>query len=313
VRAAALSTRLPFRNQRWSSDFTADGWPPDRPGVGVRHDEVTPGLFATLGVPLVRGRDFGPADGLASEPVVIVNRALAEKFFPGENPVGRHVAFDAKPDEGSVWRTIVGVVGDVRRQKLALEEEPSFYAPLLQDTSRGAYLLVKADEPTSLLPAVRDRLREIDPELPLFEVTSLEAVVESSVARERFLLSLLGGAGIIALVLTAAGVFGVALYATTRRLREIGIRVALGAPRAAVAGLALRSGVVPALAGVALGGILVPPLSAAMSEVVFGVSPADGPTLAGAAALVVTAALLASAVPVRRALRIDPSEVLRSE
>jgi putative ABC transport system permease protein len=121
VEAAALSSRLPFGTQRWTSDFTADGWPADRYGVGVRHDEVSPGLFRTLGVPLLGGRDFDPRDRLDAPGTVIVNRALAERYFPGESPVGRRIAFDRVASEGSTWRTVVGVVGNVRRESLTLD------------------------------------------------------------------------------------------------------------------------------------------------------------------------------------------------
>ena len=314
VEHAALATRLPFRQQRWSSDFTAAGWPAEKYGVGVRHDEISPGLFETLGVPLVRGRDFTGADSVSSEPVVIVNRALADTYFPGQDPVGRRIAFDRVPDERSVWRTIVGVVGNVRRESLSREEEPSFYAPVMQDVSRGVFVLVRGGpEADSLVPALRARLHALDPGLPLFEVALLRDLVAASVARERFLLALLATAGLIALALAVSGVFAVVLYTTTRRTRELGIRLALGSSPSAVAALAMRTGLAPALGGGVLGLGLTAAFAGSLSSLVYGVAPLDPPTLAGVALLLALAAGLAALIPARRALRLDPSAVLRAD
>ncbi|HXV59387.1 MAG TPA: ABC transporter permease [Vicinamibacteria bacterium] len=314
VDSAALSSRLPFWNPRWSSDFTAEGWPTNRYGIGVRHDEVTPGLFRTMGIPLLKGRDFDLSDDLGAPPVVIINQALAEKYFAAEDPLGKRVCFDRTPDEDSVWRTIVGVVGNVRREALSVEEEPSFYAPVLQDTTRAIHVIVRADRgPLALVDSVRETVHSIDPVVPLFDITTLEAVVRSSMARERFLLSLLAAAAGLALALASIGIFGVVLYSTTRRVREIGIRMALGARGASVVGLVVGRGMRPVLAGIAAG-ILAAVLGVrALSTFLFEVEPLDLATFAAVVTVVLTAGLAACAIPARWATRVEASSALRAE
>ena len=187
---------------------------------------------------------------MQATPVVIINDALADRYFPGEDPLGKRVAFDDTPDATSVWRTIVGIVGNVRRETLALQEKPSFYAPVFQDMTGQLHVLLRTEQdPNAIIAAVRDRVRALDPSLPLFDVTTLETVVATSVGRERFLLILLTIAAVIALLLASIGILGVVLYSTTRRVREIGIRVALGARSASVSALILRSGLEPVLLG----------------------------------------------------------------
>lgn len=314
VEAAAMSSRLPFGNQRWSSHFTAEGWPADRYGVGVRHDEITPGLFQTMGVPLLRGRDFSAADNLQATPVVIINDALADRYFPGEDPLGKRVAFDDTPDATSVWRTIVGIVGNVRRETLALQEKPSFYAPVFQDMTGQLHVLLRTEQdPNAIIAAVRDRVRALDPSLPLFDVTTLETVVATSVGRERFLLVLLTIAAVIALLLASIGILGVVLYSTTRRVREIGIRVALGARSASVSALILRSGLEPVLLGIAAGAFAAFLLARAMSSLLFGIEPFDLPTFGSVIALVLVVATFACALPARWATRVDPTTALRAD
>jgi putative ABC transport system permease protein len=316
VESAALSSRLPFGEQRWSSDFTADGWPAERYGIGVRHDEVSPGLFRTLGVPLLEGRDFDQRDRLEAPGTVIVNRALAERYFPGESPIGRRIAFDRVASEDSYWRTVVGVVGNVRRESLTLDEEPSVYAPVFQDPAGAVYLQARArsgGDPAALLESLRARVREIDPALPLFDVTTLEETTASSLARERFLLTLLTTFAGVALLLTAIGVFGVTHYATTRRVREIGVRLAVGAQLRSVTGMVLRHGLAPVLAGIAIGLGLSALLVRAAAGYLFEVGALDPATYAAAAAALLLAGLVACLPPARWARRVDVVSALRSE
>jgi putative ABC transport system permease protein len=314
VEGAAMSSRLPFGNQRWSSDFTVDGWPPDRFGIDVRHDEVTPGWIRTMKVPLLRGRDFDFGDREGAAPVVLVNEALAKKYFPSEDPIGKRVTFDRVPDESSTWRTIVGVVGNVRREALSLEEQPSFYAPVLQDTNRVMHLLVRAErDPAALTSLLREKLRALDPSVPLFDVTTLDAVVASSVGRERFLLSLLALAAGIALALASVGIFGVVFYSTTRRAKEIGIRVALGARSASVVALVVRSAMRPVLLGLGLGVLGAAFSARALSGFLFEVDPFDPLTFVVVVLVMLATALLACAVPARWATRVEAASALRAE
>jgi putative ABC transport system permease protein len=275
---------------------------------------VAPGLFRTLRAPLVRGRDFDERDGLGAQPVVIINEAMARKHFPGEDPIGKRVCFDRVPTEDSCWRTIVGVAANVRRESLGLEEAPSFYAPVLQDTTLGTYLLVRTEsDPLAILPAVRERVRALDPALPLFEVTTLDDVVSGSLARERFLLTLLGASAVIALALACVGIFGVVYHQTTRRVREIGIRVALGARSTSVMALVVRDGLKPVLFGIALGVAAAGLAVSVLSSLLFEVEPLDPPTFAAVVAIVLGAAVIACTVPARWASRLEAVDALRTD
>jgi predicted permease len=314
VESAGASMGLPFRQNGWTSDFTTQGWPSERFGIDVRHDEATPDLFRTMRVPLRSGREFDWSDGADAPRVVIVNQALADKYFPGEDPVGRRIAFDRVPDADSVWREIVGVVGNVRDETLALEEAPTIYAPTLQEDNLAMHLLVRSEvSPKALSDQVRSRLRAIDPALPLFDVTTLEDIVSSSVARERFLLALLAASAGVALVLATVGIGGVVSQSTARRVREIGIRMALGAEARSVVALVVRDAMRPVLFGIAAGAVAAGALGRAMSGLLFDVEPLDPYTYFAVAALMMGAALLACALPARSAAGVDASRTLRSE
>jgi putative ABC transport system permease protein len=314
VEGAGASRDLPFKQNSWTSDFAAEGWPPDRFGIDVRHDDATPGLFRTMRVPLIHGRDFEWSDGPVAPRVVIVNQALAEKYFPGEDPLGQRIVFDRVPEADSRWREIVGVVGNVRDETLALEEAPTIYAPTLQEDDLSMHLLVRSDmDAGSLSDLVRSRLRAIDPALPLYDVTTLKDTVSSSVARERFLLALLAASALVALVLATVGIGGVVSQSTARRVREIGIRMALGAETRSVVALVVREGMRPVLGGIAAGTLAAGVLARAMSGLLFEVEPLDPYTFLGVAALMTGAALLACFLPARAAAGVDASRTLRSD
>ena len=314
VESAGATRGLPFKQVSWTSDFTAKGWPSDRFGIDVRHDEATPALFRTMRVPLLRGRDFEWSDGAEAPRVVIVNQALAEKYFPGEDPIGKRIVFDRVPEPDSRWREIVGGVGNVHDETLAVEEAPTIYAPTPQEDSLALHLVLRSDMNTEALSdLVRSRLQAIDPALPLYDVTTLEDLVSASVARERFLLALLAASALVALVLATVGIGGVVSQSTARRVREIGIRMALGAEARSVVALVVREGMRPVLAGIAAGAVAASVLARAMSGLLFEVEPLDPYTFLGVAALVTGAALLACFLPARLAAGVDASRTLRSE
>lgn len=314
VESAGASRGLPFSQVGWTSDFTTEGWPSDRFGIDVRHDEATPALFRTMRVPLVRGRAVEWSDGADAPRVVIVNQALADKYFPGEDPIGKRIVFDRVPEPDSRWREIVGVVGNVRDETLALDEAPTIYSPTLQEDSLALHLLVRSDmNPDALSDLVRSRLRAVDPALPLYDVTTLEDLVSSSVARERFLLALLAASALVALVLATVGIGGVVSQSTARRVREIGIRMALGAETRSVVALVVREGMRPVLGGIAAGTAAAGVLARAMSGLLFEVEPLDPYTFLGVAALMTGAALLACFLPARSAAGVDASRTLRSD
>jgi putative ABC transport system permease protein len=205
-------------------------------------------------------------------------------------------------------------VGNVRRESLGLQEAPSFYAPVLQVTAGEMFLLLAGEADASgLVASARERLRALDPGLPLFDVTTLQAVVASSVERERFLLALLATAAAIALALSSIGIFGVVLHATSRRVREIGIRVALGARAASVIALVVSGGMRPVLAGVAAGLFGALALARAMASLLFEVKPLDPLTFSTVVALILGSGFVACLVPARWATRVDAASSLRAE
>ena len=314
VESAAMSSRLPFRNQRWSSDFSAEGWDADRFGINVRHDETSPGLFETMRVPIVRGRAIDETDRASGVPVVVINQALADRYFADRDPIGVMITFDRVPSESSFWRQIVGVAADVRREHLALEEQPGFYAPVLQDTTLHLYVLLRTTgEPTAVVPALRERVRALDPGLPVYGITTLAAVHDEATATERFLLTLLGAFAFVGLALATVGIYGVISYTTSRRTREIGIRLALGARVPDVMRMIVAGGMAPVLVGIALGAAGAIAVGRVMASLLFGVTPYDPWTFATVTALLAAVALLACIVPARRVTRVDAATALRND
>jgi putative ABC transport system permease protein len=314
VESAAMSSRLPFRSQRWSSDFSAEGWEADRFGTNVRHDEISPGFFETMKVPIVRGRAIDATDRASGVPVVVINQALADRYFADRDPIGVMITFDRVATENSFWRQIVGVAANVRREHLALEEQPGFYAPVLQDTTLHQYVLLRtAGEPTTLAPALRERVRALDAGLPIYGITTFATVHAEATATERFLLTLLGAFAFVGLALAAVGIYGVISYTTSRRTREIGIRLALGARGPDVVRMIVGGGMAPVLAGIAVGAAGALAVGRVMSSLLFGVTPYDPWTFAAVIALLAAVALLACVMPARRATRLDAATALRND
>lgn len=313
VEKAALTSHLPLEGG-WRSDFTVAEWDADRFGLNVLHREVSPGYFGTVGTPLLAGRGFEAADVEGAPLVVVVNRTFARRYFPGGDPLGSRIAFESEPDESSTWYTIVGVAGDQRQEGLRGEPGPEIYGSVLQVTGRRTHLIVRSTgEPGATIPLLRRLIGRLDDELPVSRAVLLEQTVAESLERETFLLQLIGAFAIVALILSLLGVYGTTAHAEGRRLRESGIRAALGADSARLLKDALQRGVGPVLVGAAIG-LAVALLSApALRSVLYGVTPADPLTLAAATGLVGLAGLVACWVPARRAARVDPGTAIRSE
>jgi putative ABC transport system permease protein len=314
VDQAGLVRALPLTNDHWSSDFAVEGRGREEFGIEVVHREVSPGYFQTLGVPLVAGRHFNDADDAAAPAVVVINRALADRFFPQGDAIGRRLCYDRYPDANSVWRTVVGVVGDERQDGLAQPPRIEIFAPLAQDPTRRASLVVRSGRPKETLTTeLRAVLAATDRQLPLFEVRSLAEVRHESTRRERFLLTLFSLFAGLAMVLSAIGVYGVTAQAALRRRREIGVRMAVGAGRSDVAVALVRRFLIPVAVGLALGLAGSVFLGSAMQDVLFGLGRIDPASLATAPALLLVTAAAAMWWPVRRALRTPPSAVLRGD
>lgn len=314
VEATSATTRLPLLRRGWSSDFSVEGRPPDAFGIDVLHSEVGPDYFETLRVPILKGRFFGEGDVASSPAVVLINEALARQYFVGEDPLGRKLCFDRNPDARSVWRTIVGVVGDVRQTGLRAEPRPEIFAPFAQDFSSRMTVVVRtAAEPRSYVGAVRAQVQVLDRDLAIFSIRTLDDVRFEVLAQERFLLTLLAVFAAVAMLLATVGVYGVVSHTARRRTREIGIRMALGARAADVIRVVVGQGLGLALLGLAAGVLGALALTQLLGTLLFEVRPTDPASFVLVAFVLTGAAGLACYLPARRATRTDPAEVLRCE
>ncbi len=314
VRAAAIVSQLPLTGPSWSSDFSVAGRDPSPGGMQVVHREVSPDYLEVMRIPLVQGRGIEPADRPGAENVVLINEALASRYFPDEDPVGLRVAFDRVPDSTSNWMTIVGVVGSERQASLDKEPIPEFLAPFAQDWRRGMTLVVRtAGDPASTAPAVRAVVKRLDPELAILRSRSMMNVRQSSIARPRFMMVLLLAFAGVGVVLAMVGVYGVISQLARRRSREMSLRLALGATREAVRWLVVRHGLGLAAIGVVVGVCLAAVATRALESMLFGVGAIDPVTFLLVPVLLTVTALAASWIPASRVARADPAVALQAE
>lgn len=310
VRSVATGTDVPLDDDHTSIESFVDkvrgNLAPANPSV--RATKVSHGYLEILGVPVLRGRAFGVNDNERAPKVVVINEALAQKVYPGEESLGRIIEWDR-----AEWQ-IVGVIGNVRPTHLWEAPTPTLYAPTAQHVERDRYVLVNsALRPDQLLPQLRAALSRIDATIPLTGVTTMPERFAMAVAPQRFRAALVGGLGVLALALSTLGIYGVVAAAVGRQTREIGIRMALGEAamhvQKRVVLNALRTAITGALLGVA--GALV--VGRGMSDLLVGVSPRDPVVLSAVSVLLMGIASVAAYVPARRASRIDPSIALRGE
>jgi putative ABC transport system permease protein len=277
----------------------------------VRFDVVASGYFHTIGIPMILGRDFAVRDGEATPRVAIVNQTLARSFFGTENVLGRRMGRDPY---GSADTEIVGIVGNARYGSVREQPQPILYLPLSQNPQNWTVLHIRTVADQSALAAgVRNEVRALDKNLPLFDVQTMTAQINRTFGQEHMVASLFSGFGLVALFLTGLGLYGVLAYEVTQRTKEIGIRIALGAQHGNLLKLVVGQGMSLALIGVGigLGGALT--LTRVISSLLFGVSPADPLAFAAMTLLLLSIALLACYIPARRATRVDPMVALRYE
>jgi predicted permease len=278
------------------------------PEISVRR--VTPGYFHTVGLTLIRGRLLQDSDTTSAAPVLLVNEAAAQRFFPGQDPIGARIGF------WGAARTIVGVVANERFHGLSETAPIAAYAPLAQAPSAngsGVLLVRTSGDPSALGSAVRGAIHDVDPSLAIFGVEPLEHTVARSVSQRRFTMLLVGLFAGIALALAAVGVHGVLSYGVVQRTREIGIRMALGARPTRVLRLVVGDGLVLTVAGLAIGLAGSAALTRLLTSLLFGVTATDPATFVAVAAFLTLVALVASYLPARRATKIDPAVALRTE
>jgi putative ABC transport system permease protein len=318
VRSASAVLGLPLSGLDLIISFEVGGRPPvppsQQPAMQVR--VATPDYFDAIGIPLKRGRGFTEADRHGTPRVVLITEAAARQFFPGEDPIGKKITLGWRrgPGRERGGGEIVGVVGDIKDAALNEPTPPQIYMPLRQwPVSFMTVVMTTSVPPAALADAARAQVAAIDPNLPLSEVTTLQAVVARSISQQRFYLTLLTMFAAVALVLAAIGIFGVLSYAVAQRTREIGIRMALGAQERTVISLIVRQAMLLVVAGVALGTAAALFLSETMTKMLFSIKPTDPATFATVAGLLIAVALFAAYIPARRATRVDPIVALRAE
>jgi putative ABC transport system permease protein len=300
-----------MRDFGWNGEFVIEGqtpWEANRAPL-VEYRWIYGDYFETMGVPLVKGRLLDARDGSGMR-TVLINRAMADKFWPGQEPVGKRFG---QGKDRSTWYEVVGVVGNVRSIGLASSTPFEFYRNIEQASypSMTAVVRTHADDPMTVVPAVRQIVRTLDSSLPITELQAMETVVANSIGQPRLMSALTGVFGVLAGLLATIGVYGVMAYNVRRQRREFGIRLALGADAARVRNLVVARGLVLGLIGVALGAAGGWALGAVIRSLLTDVRPTDVGVFGATGAAVLIVVLLASYLPARAASRVDPMVVLR--
>lgn len=310
---AAIVTEVPFGGDD-DDAFSIQGRPAKAGEFQIaNHETVSPGYFRMMKIPLLQGRLLRDQDGAEAPGVVVISESMAQRYFPGEDPLGRIIK-RGQEDSALPWLTIVGVVGDIKYDPYERKEPPPLYVSYHQVPHGYSYIAIRTEgEPTAFASAVRSRIASVDPEQPVFDVQTLERLISNQVLGLSYVAVMLSVLGIIALILASIGVYGVMAYSVTERTHEIGVRIALGAQQRDVLRLVLGRGVVLTSLGLAIGLPLSLALARLVASLFFGVGASDLVTFGGVTLLMTGIALLACYVPARQAMRVDPILALRHE
>jgi len=308
---------LPIGGPSLVGDFTLEGIPRPR-GFTAAKPAVSPGYLAAMGIPLVQGRDFTERDTEQALGVAIVTEGFARRAWAGQNAIGKRLRLGFGRPEQQPWLTVVGLVRDVKQSALADDVKPAIYVPLLQAPRPFllrslAFVVRTAVDTESVAWVIRQQIYAVDPALPVGRIATMTQLISDSVSEPRFRTVLLGGFGASALMLIAVGLVGVLGYSVARRTREIGVRTALGAQRAAVAMLVVKQALTTTFIGMACGVPLALVATRLLERFLFEVSPHDPATFLAVGAVLCVTALLASYIPARRAASVDPLVALRCE
>jgi putative ABC transport system permease protein len=305
---------MPYSDHSSGREFTIEGRPVE-PGDmrAAMYQAVSGSFFDTLHVPLRSGRFLTGADGADAPKVAVVSERMARRWWDKESPIGKRIKIGG-PAAKTPWMTIVGVVGDLVHSPYDRQPRRAFYVPFEQVPALWMDLGVRTTgDPLRMVPAVTAAIRAVDPEQPLTEVRTMEKSIHDAAIGLNYVAVLMGIFGTMALVLSAIGVYGVMAYVVTEQTHEIGIRLALGAPRANVLAMIFRRGMLTAGAGLAVGIPAAYGLARLMESLVFGISATDPATFVGIPLALIAATALAIYIPARRAMRIDPIVALRYE
>jgi putative ABC transport system permease protein len=311
VRRVGATSHLPASGADSRMGFVVDGLPPNPNEPRRAHWRIaTPGYFEAMGVRLLDGRLFSDTDVPASQRVLIVNEAAAKRFWPGQSAVGKRARFSSERD----WYQVIGVVGSVKHWGLDVEPRPEAYQCYLQTPFWSVNVVMHtAGDPRAVIDAAKAQVREMNPQLPVGLMRTMEDVVATSVSTRRFTMLLLTGFAVLALVLAAAGVYGVISYSVTQRTQEFGVRMTLGARAVDILTNVLRAGTTPVLIGVVIGLAGAAAATRLLEKFVYGVSPRDPYIFSLVAAVLVCVAVAAALIPAYRATRVDPNVALRYE
>jgi putative ABC transport system permease protein len=312
VVSVALSTGFPLDRVRGYLSVNPSDQPgSDETGVGVDVTYATEGYFSTIGTPILQGRAFLRTDDGTSAPVAVITRSVAERLWPGEDPLGRRFS-QAGVENTTVW-TVVGVTADVASSR-ATEELPSVFLPLRQSNNPHFIIMVRSEtDPAALASPVREAIRSVDPGLPIPRVVPAQTLVDLAFQEQRTSGQVAGGLGLLVLLLSAIGVYGVAALTVANRTREIGLRIAMGATRGRVIGGVLGGALRMAGPGLLAGGLLAAGTAAALRSMLLGLSPVDPISFLSVGVLLVTVVIAASLTPALRASGIQPMEALRKD
>jgi putative ABC transport system permease protein len=329
VETAGAINHLPLAGDLWGWHFAIEGRPKPRPGEAPSavYRIVTPGYFATMRLPLMRGRDITEADSVTAPGVVIINEQAARQYWPGEDPIGKRLCFDDDTANPASWLTVIGIAKDAKQDSWTDKATPEAYLAAFQnhdylgDSGSEAskhmnYITLvarTAGDAAALAPAMKEAAWSFDRNLAISQVATMDGVVTEANAQPRFEMLLLTIFAAVALILAAVGIYGVISYSASRRTHEIGVRMSLGATRADVLLLVIRQGMWLALAGSVIGitGALL--ISRLMTKLLYGVQPTDPVTFMAVATGLGVVALLACYIPARRAMRVNPVTALRYE
>lgn len=321
VQSASGINHLPLAGDLWTRSFAIEGRPKPRPGEWPEavYRIAMPGYFQTMRLPIVRGRAIGDQDDSRAPAVVVINEQAAAKYWPGKNPIGERIALDSAND----WLTVIGVTKNAAEEDWAAKPFPEIYLSALQSRdflgeggAHIAYITLVAragGDPSQLVSALKRTVWSFDRNLPISDVLTMDDAIANKNAQPRFEMFLLGVFAGIALILAAVGIYGVMAYSVSRRTKEIGIRISLGAARTEVLRMVLWQGITQSLIGSAMGAAAAFLLANLMEKMLYGVRPSDSITFLSVGAILSASALLAAYVPARKATRIDPMVALRNE
>lgn len=315
VQSVGAVSVLPLSGGGSSGSFRIEGRdvPPGQSSPHGARWAATPDYFKTMGIPLIRGRYFEDRDTSEALPVAIIDQALAQKYWPNEDPLGKRIVFEGTRDN-PLWREIVGIVGHVKHTDLEGESRAQYYMPHQQRPQPNMALVIRTpNDPNALAGSVRSVIKSADSDLPVFRVRTMDQFVADSMTQRKFALLLICVFACLALLLSAIGLYGVMAYSVTQRTHELGLRMALGAQASDVLKLVVKQGMLLAVVGLAIGVVGAIFLSRLMKTMLFNVSATDPLVFVGIALILAAVALLACFVPARRATKVDPMVALRYE